>query len=152
MRGISAVRIGFACLLAGGTLIATGCAHGDREREREPGAALPADCVILRTVQDYDALDGDDLIIYGPARTAYHVVLVTPSNDIEGEFMIGIYDDGDGRICPYGRDAIIIEGTMTEEIRIRSIESLDEAELEALQVEFGEIEAAGPDVVPEQIL
>jgi hypothetical protein len=148
MWGLSAVRNLLAGLSAGGTLIAAGCAHGDREAS----AALPSDCVFLQTIRDYDALDGDDLIIYGPGQTAYHVVLTTPSNDIEGEFMIGIYDDGDGRICPYGRDAIIIEGTLTEEIRIRSIESLDAAELEALQVEFGVIEAAGPDVVPEQIL
>lgn len=137
-----------ASLFAGATLAAPACSHtGGPDR-----AALPADCVLVRMISDFDALDADDLVIYGAADSAYHVVLSSPSNEIENEFKIGVYDDGDGRLCPYGLDAIIVEGQLVEEIRIRSIESLDEAELEALLVEHGEIEAAGPSVVPEQIL
>ncbi|MNC98325.1 hypothetical protein D3C83_162510 [compost metagenome] len=77
-------------------------------------------------------------------------MLRTPSLAIEGEFLIRTFDDGDGRLCPYGRDSIIIDGPVVEEIRIRSIESIDPAELEALLVLFGEAEGAA--VEPEQIL
>jgi len=148
MPGVSAFRIVVASLFAGAALTAAGCSHTERQRT----ASLPADCVLIRTISDFDALDGDDLVIYGPSDTAYHVVLASPSNEIEGEIAIGVQDDGDGRLCPYGLDSIIVEGALLEEIRIRSIESLDEGELEILLVEFGEIEAAGPAVVPEQVL
>ena len=108
MRAATArVEIG-ASGLVGLTLSATGCAGSD-ERAR---TSLPADCIIVRTIADYDALDGDDLVIYGPGNTAYHVVLRTPSLAIEDEFLIEVFDDGDGRLCPYGRDSVIIDGTL----------------------------------------
>ena len=106
----------------------------------------------MRTISDYNALDANDLVIYGPADSAYHVVLASPSIGIEDEFAIGVYDDGDGRICPYGRDAILIDGPLDEEIRIRSIESLEPAELEALLVEFGAGDDEAAAIEPEQIL
>jgi hypothetical protein len=148
MLAFRAFRIVMASLFGGAMLAAAACSHTDGQSR----APLPADCIIVRTISDYNALDADDLVIHGPADTAYHVVLTTPSTLIEGEFAIGIYDDGDGRLCPYGLDSIIVEGALVEEIRIRSIESLDEAGLEALLVEFGEIEAAGPSSAPEQVL
>jgi hypothetical protein len=148
MPGVSAFRIVVASLFAGATLAAPACSHTDGQNS----VRLPADCIMIRTISDYDALDSNDLVIYGPADTAYHVVLASPSNDIEHEFMIEVVDDGDGRLCPYGLDSIIVEGTIVEQIRVRSIESLDEGELEILLVEFGELEAADPPVVPEQIL
>lgn len=148
MPGVSAFRIVVASLFAGATLVAPACSHTDGQNT----VGLPADCILIRTIDDYDALDSNDLVIYGPADTAYHVVLASPSNQIEGEIAIGVRDDGDGRLCPYGLDSILVEGPLFEEIRIRSIESLDEGELEVLLVEFGEIEPADPAFVPEQIL
>ena len=146
MAAISALRIlvagAFVCLM----LATAACAGSGGQ----PAAALPADCILVRMIRDYDALDADDLLIYVSGGTAYHVVLATPSRNIEGEFMIEVFDDGDGRLCPYGRDSVMIDGPIFERIRMRSIESIDEAELEALLVEFGEIEAAA--VEPEQIL
>jgi hypothetical protein len=148
MPGVSAFRIVVASVSAAATLATAACSHTDGQNS----VALPADCIMIRTINDFDALDGNDLVIYGPGDTAYHVVLASPSNQIESEIAIGVEDDGDGRLCPYGLDSIIVEGNMFEKIRIRSIESLDEEELEILLVEFGEIEAADPPVVPEQIL
>ena len=118
-------------------LLLAGCASGSSER----GAGLPSDCLLNRGVDDFDALDDANLIIYGTGRRAYHVVLATPSVGLEHEYAIGVYDD-DGRICPYGGDMIIVDGVIREFIPIRSIEELDDAALEALRVEFGEIEAA----------
>jgi Family of unknown function (DUF6491) len=148
MWGVGALRFLLASLLALATVLPAACA-----RSASPGrTSEPADCIMLRTINDFDVLDANDLVIHGPGDTAYHVVLTTPSIGIEGEIAIGVLDDGDGRVCPYGRDAIIIEGALTEEIRIRSIDRIDTAELEALQVQFGVIEASGPEVTPEQIL
>jgi len=107
----------------------------------------PLDCIINRGIRDFDTLDDRNLIIYGIGRNAYHVVLATPSINLRGEFVIGIYDsDNDGRICSIGGDAILIDGPLSERIPIRRIEALDADDVEALKVEFGIIEAAGDAV------
>lgn len=105
------------------------------------GGALPSDCIINRGVRDFETLDNRNLILHGPGSRAYHVVLTTPAIDLSREIRIGVLDN-DGRICPYGGDAIIIDGVIREQIPIRSIEALDPADVEALKVEFGLIEAA----------
>ncbi len=50
--------------------------------------------------------------------------------------MIGVYDR-DGQICPFGGDAIIVDGAIPDRVTIRSITALDEAELDAIYVQFG---------------
>jgi hypothetical protein len=49
---------------------------------------------------------------------------------------IGIYDR-DGRICPYGGDAIVIDEVVPERIAIRSMRRLTDEQLEEVYVEFG---------------
>lgn len=114
------------------------------------GAGLPADCIVNRGVRDYTALDNRNLILYGPGRRAYHVVMATQSNNLSGEFRIGIYDR-DGRICPFGGDAIIVDGPIAERIPIRSIEAVDDAAAEALKVQYGVIEGADGEVTVTEV-
>jgi hypothetical protein len=147
MSAVRASRTLLASLLACCVLFSAACAGGNALR----GDALPADCFLNRSVRDYDALDDANIIIFGPGDNAYHVVLTTPALDLEGEFVIGIYDDGDGRVCPYGRDAIIVDGVLREEIRIRSIERIGEDDVEALRSRFGVIDSAGEGATVEQI-
>ena len=91
-----------------------------------------------RSVRDFTALDNQNLIIYAPRSRPHHVVLTTPTLSLESEFAIGVRDgDGDGRICSFGRDRIIIDGVLVEEVQIRSIEQIDELDVEALRIEFG---------------
>ena len=132
-----------------------GCATGSSdggETARDRADPLPSDCILGGSIRDFTALDDQNLILYGPGRRPYHVVLVTPAINLESEFSIGVYDrdaglGGVSSICPYGGDAIIIDGPFTERISIRSIERLDDAAVEALLVEFGEIEPAAEDAV-----
>jgi hypothetical protein len=104
-----------------------------------------------RAIRDFDVLDDRNLILHGPGSTAYHVVLTTPSDNIGGEISIGVLDDGDGRICPGGRDAILVDGVIPERIPMRSIEALSDADVEALKVDFGVIEGAGDAVTVTEI-
>jgi len=111
-------------------------------------SSFQSDCITNRSIRDYERLDRQNLIIFGAGSRAYHVVLTTPSNNIESEYAIGVLDatnrgmTADGRICPYGGDAIIIDGPLIETIPIRSIESVDAARLEGLRIDFGAIEPA----------
>ena len=70
-----------------------GCATGPSEgteTARSGGGGLPSDCILGGSVRDYTALDNQNLILYGPGRRAYHVVLVTRAIDLESEFRIGM--------------------------------------------------------------
>jgi hypothetical protein len=117
---------------------------------RDNGGSLPSDCILGGNVRDFTALDNRNLILYGPGNRPYHVVLTRPAIGLEREFSIGVYDadaafGGIGRICPYGGDAIIIEGPVTDSILIRSIEQIDDTAVEALMVRFGKAEATDDD-------
>jgi hypothetical protein len=141
LRPLGVVAIGFAMGL---------CAACSGTASRSSTAGLASDCIINRGVRDFDVLDEQNLILYGPGNTAYHVVMATPSTFIRGEIAIGI-EDADGRICPYGGDAILVNGPLTERIPIRAIQGLDAADVEALKVEYGLIEAAGDAVTVTEI-
>jgi hypothetical protein len=107
-----------------------------------------SDCILSRTIRDFSTLDNRNLILDVAGSRAYHVVLATPSFSLESEFSIGLVDrDGDGRICPFGRDRILIDGPLAEQVSIRSIEQISEDEIEALRVRFGLEEAAPEDSV-----
>jgi len=133
----------------GAGLALAGCASNpsaDGGATADRGTPVSSDCIFSSGVRDYATLDDQNLILYGPGRRAYHVVLVMPSFDLEHEYQIGIFDR-DGRICPFGGDAIIIQGPITERIPIRSIRALSEDEEFALKASFGKEEAAPEDLV-----
>lgn len=122
------------------------------ERASDRSSPVFNDCILGGSVRDFTALDNRNLILYGPGNRPYHVILVTPSIDLESEFRIGVFDrdaafGGISRICPYGGDAIIVDGPIRERIPIRSIEEIDDTRAEALKVRFGVIEAADEDAV-----
>ena len=114
--------------------------------QRADDAAQRDECIFNRGIRDFEVLDDQNLILFGPGRRAYHIVLATPSLNVDHEIAIGIYDT-DGRICSFGGDAIIVDGPIRERISIRRITSLNDAELEAIMVEFGKEEAADEDTV-----
>ena len=125
-----------------GSMVLAGCATGSGEGTRaDAGQAGSAgsDCIINRGIRDFETLDNQNLILFGPGNRAYHVILTTPSINLEGEFAIGVFDR-DGRICPFGGDAILVEGPLDERIPIRSIEAIDDLDVEALKVRFGKLE------------
>jgi hypothetical protein len=119
--------------------------------ERQNLGSLSSDCMFSRGIRDYRALDNRNLIVYGMGRRPYHVVLASRSMNVEHEFTIGVYDDGDGRVCPYGRDAILIDGVIPERIQIRSIEEITADEVEALEVEYGLVESADDAVTVTEV-
>ncbi|MGD8324806.1 MAG: DUF6491 family protein [Gammaproteobacteria bacterium] len=131
---------------------AAGCAGtgGDSgsQARLDGGDGRASDCIFSSSIRDFTALDNRNLILDAPGSRAYHVVLTMPSMNLESEFRIGVVDrDGDRRICPFGRDRILIDGPLREELSIRSIRQIDEEDVEALKVEFGLEEAAAEDAV-----
>lgn len=99
------------------------------------------DCFFAGSLTDWRALDDENLILFAGRRRPYHAVLVRPAfGGLGRDFRIGLYDR-DGRICPFGGDAIVLDGFNPETIRIQSMQQLTLDELDQLYVSFG-IEAA----------
>jgi hypothetical protein len=83
-------------------------------------------CLFSVTVGDWTALDPGRLILYGPgSQQAYLVKLSIPSPDLAFSTSIGVQDgDGNGRICGWGFDAILVGGGLPERIPIASVQKL----------------------------
>lgn len=102
----------------------------------ERAARAGDDCMFAVSLRDWRPLDNENLILFQSGRQAYHVELFRPAIGLTRDIMIGVYDR-DGRICPYGGDAIIVDGPMPDRIPIRAMRRVSENELDALYVEFG---------------
>lgn len=102
----------------------------------EPSAARNDDCMFAVGLRDWRPLDNQNLILFESGRRAYHVELFRPASGLRSDIMIGVYDR-DGRICPYGGDAIIVDSGIPDRIPIRSMRRLSEDELDELYVQFG---------------
>lgn len=105
----------------------------DRERT---AVASDRDCMFARTLSDWRPLDNRNLILFGNGRRPYHVELVRPAMNLSSNIQIGVYDR-DGLICPYGGDAIIVDGALPDRISIRSMRELTDDELQGVYERFG---------------
>jgi hypothetical protein len=94
------------------------------------------DCFLASTLHDWRPLDDENLILFASGRRPYHVELVRPASGLSYDVMIGVYDR-DGRICPYGGDAIVIDGIIPERISIRSVRRLTAEQLDEVYLAFG---------------
>jgi hypothetical protein len=121
--------------------VACGCAMQGAGAGGSARASATLDCLLNRNLRQYTLLDDRNLIIYG-SGLPYHVVLSSAAIDLRGEIAIGVLDrDQNGRICPYGGDSILIDGPLFERIPISSIERIDDAQVETLEIEFGVVES-----------
>jgi Family of unknown function (DUF6491) len=122
--------------LVAAVMSAAGCATSEPQSRNTVSAQTYNDCIYGRMLTDWRPLDRQNLILFAGGHQAYHVVLFSPAMGLDFSVMIGVYDR-DGRICPYGGDAIIVDGPIPERIPIRSIRRLTDAELDELYVQFG---------------
>ena len=150
MRAMSGIRVSTAAALS----LLSACAG----TATTSGAARPTydDCFFASTLHDWRPLDDENLILFAGGRRPYQVELVRPAMGLSYDVMIGVYDR-DGRICPYGGDAIVIDGLIPDRILIRSVRRLTDEQLDEVYVEFGirapaviEAEEADPEGSAEQ--
>lgn len=94
------------------------------------------DCFFARSMSDWRPLDNRNLLVFTGRRTAYHVQLSMPTTALRARDTIAFLDR-DGRICPYGGDAIVVNDFMQNRITIASIRRLNEGTLEDVYRQFG---------------
>ena len=97
-------------------------------------STTPEDCIFSLVISDWTQLDRERLILYGPdSRQAFLVKLSFASPDLPFSTGIGVQDgDGNGRICGWGFDAILIPAGVPERIPIASVQKLTKGEADAL--------------------
>lgn len=124
--------------LLGAALVA-GCSHDPAVSRESPAAKVaisgPEACAFVRAIFDWRAVDDERIIIRETAGDdhAYLVVLVSPSFNLHTADAIAFADgNGDGRLCSFGGDAVLLPGSLGERRLIASIKRLTAAEVKAL--------------------
>lgn len=132
MRPLAATAL---VLLLGGC---AGTAEGPNELATE-ARTVGTDCFTVSQARDFGYLDDRNLIVYAPARRAYHVELAGPCMGLRGRSRIALRARTD-RMCGFGGDAVMVNGGFPERCPVRGVRRLDEDELQRLLERF---EAAG---------
>ncbi len=82
------------------------------------------DCIFSRSIDSWTVLDKNSLILYAPTKKRpYYVKLNMQAFGLKFVNSIGVYSQFDNRFCPYGGDALFIDG---DRYTINAIKSIDE--------------------------
>jgi len=95
-----------------------------------------SDCILIRTIRDYTALDDSHLLIRGSARRGYFVTLGRPAFGARSSYRLG-FSSRDDQLCPYGGDSIVFGGLGNESISVRSISRVNEEQIDQILIRFG---------------
>jgi hypothetical protein len=112
--------------------VVTGCATATSDG-RGSAAERETDCIRTASIRDWDALDQRNLIVY-EGRRPFHVELAQSCFGLDFETMIGLYDRrGDGRICGFGLDRVIVDRALPEGCSIAAVDELTDEQAEELK-------------------
>jgi hypothetical protein len=120
------------------TVVLQACVESSVATVDRPAKSTPStsreECLFRAVVDDWTAINDEQLIIYASGRQPYLAKLAFPTPDLKFDYRIGIVDgDGNGRICGYGRDAVVFQdGTIPGGVRILSLQKLERTEAEEL--------------------
>jgi hypothetical protein len=115
-------------------LIVAGCAGTPTTAGDRAAAVDKTDCVRTSLVSDWDALDERNLLVYESGRRPYHVELSQSCFGLDFATMIAFYDrSGDGRICGYGFDRLVVDRTIPENCSVAAVDELTDEQAEELK-------------------
>jgi Family of unknown function (DUF6491) len=121
-------------VIASTTLAVLGCSTAPTtDADDRAAAERETDCVRTSLIRDWEALDERNLIVY-EGRRPYHVELAQTCFGLDFETMIGLYDRrGDGRICGFGLDRVIVDRAIPEDCSIAAVDELTDEQAEELK-------------------
>jgi len=106
------------------------CATQDDSSKTIPSSGN--DCFWANSIHNWKVIDDESLIVWSPSRSCpYLVELARRCLSIRFTEDLGFYDR-DGRICPYGGDAVIVPGPTGDRCSIASIRRISPDELNVL--------------------
>ncbi len=92
-----------------------------------------SDCISIRTIRDYTALDDKNLLIWASVKRPYFVRLFSPAWGLRSSYQIGTVSRDD-QLCPYGGDALVFDTVGRDTSRIASIRRITPEEADWLLV------------------
>jgi hypothetical protein len=95
-----------------------------------------SDCILIRSVRDYTPLDDRNLLIWGPAKRAYHVTLFRPAFELRSSFQMS-FSSRDDQLCPYGGDRVVFGSFNPDSIGIQSISRISDEQADELLIRYG---------------
>lgn len=88
------------------------------------------DCMFFSSVSDWRVLNARNLIITGNRNERYQVTLSVPVHDLDFADAISFVDSNhDNRLCGFGRDAILIPGSVPERVTITGMRRIEDVKL-----------------------
>lgn len=112
-------------LMAG--LLAAACSSGN---VRSAGYGEKSECFWAESIYDWRTIDDEHLLVWSPSRhCAYLVAFAIPCHGLRFTDAIA-FQDRDGRICPYGGDAVIVPGPGGGRCAIATITRMSAAEVD----------------------
>jgi hypothetical protein len=135
--------------------ILVACAATEPDSDRgEDLTDTGSDCISIRTIRDYTALDRNSLIVEASGRRLYYVTLSMPSHELRSSFRVGV-ESRDERLCPYGGDRLVFDGlgsSINIGSNIRGIQRITPEQAEELLYRYGKLEQKEqPDPVPQEL-
>ena len=115
---------------------ATAAAAPDQpQKELERGN----DCLFVRSIQNWRVLDATHIVVNAPsARQPYLLTLSFPLSELKWTWRLAFVDDnGDGSLCGFGGDAVIVPDDPTAwRSSIRGVSKLDDAAVAQLETQY----------------
>ena len=85
-----------------------------------------SDCILIRTIRDYQTLDNRNLLVRAGRKRTYFVTLAVSSFEMRSSFRLGV-DSTDSWLCPYGGDRILFGGRAEMGFSIQSISRVNKS-------------------------
>jgi hypothetical protein len=121
-------------------ILLASCATTDGESDLgEDLTGTGSDCISIRTIRDYTALDRRSLLVEASGRRLYYVTLAMPSHELRSSFSIRV-ESRDEWLCPYGGDRLIFDSlgsTMDMGSSIRGIQRITPEQADELLYRYG---------------
>lgn len=153
-RPLVSVRSAVAVSGLAVALTLAGCAGavgGAAEPDAGRRTSVATDCFTVSLARDFRYLDERNLIVYAPARRAYHVELSQVCMGLRGQIRLALRSRTD-RMCGFAGDAVIGNGAFAERCPVLAVRQLDEDQLQVLIRQFEPDAASEPEfevVIPE---
>jgi hypothetical protein len=108
-------------------LLLGGCSQGV---VRDTAASDMSECFWAESIYDWRAIDDQHLVVWSPSRHCpYLVSFSMRCHGLRFTDEIG-FKDRDGRICPYGGDAVIVPGPTGSRCTIATISRMTPEEVD----------------------
>lgn len=128
-----------AAALAAAASIDLGAATAHAAAANSTARAGKNDCVFVRSIYDFKALDRNNLVIWAPSRSkAYLVELAMPLPELRFANRLALVDrNHDGMLCGYGMDRIVVaDSSFAMPSTILGMTRLDDAGIAQLEEKY----------------